>query len=374
MTLTAAALLDPDRLLSPVAGPDPAGLSLRYSRDYDRIKEARRQDDPNLPQGVWKADPKRADWDLVIRLGGELIEKQTKDLQVACWLAEALVQRHGFGGLQPAFELLLGLCRNFWEHLHPKIEDGDIGMRIAPLEWLNAKLPAIILQIPVTRSGLQEIEAYSLTEYRNAQRLVSVKPRDAKKSSTGPEPILLADFEASARATPVAFHRELRGQVACGLHLVEELMAVLEEACGPQGPSLVAVREALTDTLGWIDTSLRSKGEEPVMVEVPAVEAALPGDTAEAGADAEFGYLYQGHAGPIQSREEAYYRLAEAAEFLFRTEPHSPVPYLIQRAVSWGSMPLHELLLELSRGRNDLAAIYDLLGFSGPEQGQKNGR
>lgn len=372
--MTAAALLDPDRLLGPVSGSDPAGLSLRYSPDYDRIREARRQDDPSLPQGVWKAEPKRADWDLVIRLCSELLEARTKDLQVACWLAEALVQRNGFAGLQPAFELLTGLCRNFWEHLHPKIEDGDPGMRIAPLEWLNAKLPSVILQISVTRSGLQEIEAYSLADYRNAQRLASVKPNDAKKAPTGPAPVLLADFEASARATPVALHREMRGQVAGGLDFVEELMAVLDEACGAQGPSLVAIREALTDTLGWIDTSLRSKGEEPVMVEAPAEDATLPDDPAEAGAEVDFGYPYPGRAGPIQSREEAYYRLAEAAEYLFRTEPHSPVPYLIQRAVSWGSMPLHELLLELSRGRNDLAAIYDLLGFSGPEQGQKNGR
>lgn len=373
--MSAVAHLDPVRLLNPFAGPDPAGQSLRYSPDYDRIKEARRQDDPSLPQGVWKADPKRADWDLVIRLCGELLESQTKDLQVACWLAEALVQRHGFAGLQPAFELLAGLCRNFWEHLHPKIEDGDLGMRVAPLEWLNAKLPTVILQIPVTRSGLQEIEAYSLTQYRNAQRLVAVKPRDAKKPSAGPEPVLLSDFEASARATPVAFHRELRGQVARGARVLDGLMAMLEEACGAQGPGLVAIRDALAETLGWIDTTLRSKGEEPVMVvEVPAEDAVLPEDPDEAGEDDGIGYLYHGHPGPIQSREEAYYRLAEAAEYLFRTEPHSPVPYLIQRAVSWGSMPLHELLLELSRGRNDLAAIYDLLGFSGPDQGQKNGR
>jgi hypothetical protein len=41
--------------LSPVAVEHPAGESLRYEGTYDRIQEARREDDPHLPQGVWQA-------------------------------------------------------------------------------------------------------------------------------------------------------------------------------------------------------------------------------------------------------------------------------------------------------------------------------
>ena len=36
------------------------------------------------------------------------------------------------------------------------------------------------------------------------------------------------------------------------------------------------------------------------------------------------------------SREEAYRQLLLIAEYLARTEPHSPVPYLIRRGVEWG--------------------------------------
>ena len=66
---------------------------------------------------------------------------------------------------------------------------------------------------------------------------------------------------------------------------------------------------------------------------------------------------------PIRSRAEAYRRLAEAADFLQRTEPHSPTPYLIRRAVAWGGMSLGELLQELVQSDSDLRAIYTLLGM-----------
>lgn len=71
--------------------------------------------------------------------------------------------------------------------------------------------------------------------------------------------------------------------------------------------------------------------------------------------------------GPIQSRAEAYLRLTEAADYLLRTEPHSPVPYLIKRAVGWGNMSLAELLMELVGSPDDLVTIQRLLGMRGRE-------
>ena len=68
--------------------------------------------------------------------------------------------------------------------------------------------------------------------------------------------------------------------------------------------------------------------------------------------------------GPVQSREEAYRLLSLAADYLLRTEPHSPTPYLVQRAVGWGRMPLAELLEEYSQDGNDLRMLRLLLGLS----------
>ncbi|RKI19080.1 type VI secretion system protein TssA, partial [Corallococcus sp. AB030] len=65
----------------------------------------------------------------------------------------------------------------------------------------------------------------------------------------------------------------------------------------------------------------------------------------------------------IQSRAEAYQWLTEASDYLLRTEPHSPTPYLVKRAVQWGAMPLGRLLEELVPGTDDLKSIFALLAI-----------
>ena len=70
-------------------------------------------------------------------------------------------------------------------------------------------------------------------------------------------------------------------------------------------------------------------------------------------------------AGGFRSRAQAYQRLIEAADYLLRTEPHSPTPYLVKRAVAWGSMSLTDLLSEIVNSPGDLQAIFSLLGIRG---------
>lgn len=56
-----------------------------------------------------------------------------------------------------------------------------------------------------------------------------------------------------------------------------------------------------------------------------------------------------------QSRDEAYRLLAIVADYLMRYEPHSPVPYMLKRALDWGGKPLPELLAELMAGERGRA-------------------
>ena len=43
-------------LLTPIAGDNPAGASLRYELVYGQIKEARTEEDETLPAGAWDRD------------------------------------------------------------------------------------------------------------------------------------------------------------------------------------------------------------------------------------------------------------------------------------------------------------------------------
>ena len=102
-----------DLLLAPIPGSRPAGQDVRYHGDYDAIAEARRQDNAALPQGVWLRELKRADWVSVQRLCTETLATRSKDLQVACWLAEAWVNLEGFTGLACGLPMLCSFCDRF---------------------------------------------------------------------------------------------------------------------------------------------------------------------------------------------------------------------------------------------------------------------
>lgn len=55
-------------------------------------------------------------------------------------------------------------------------------------------------------------------------------------------------------------------------------------------------------------------------------------------------------------------QLAQIADYLAKTEPHSPVPYVIRRAVEWGNQPLGELLDELISADAESRRLWKLLG------------
>lgn len=68
-------------------------------------------------------------------------------------------------------------------------------------------------------------------------------------------------------------------------------------------------------------------------------------------------------AGPIASRRDAYRYLAAASDYLMKTEPHSPAPYLVRQAIKWRRMSLAEVLAEQLRNNADLPTVYNLLGI-----------
>src|SRR5262249_30610270 len=66
-------------------------------------------------------------------------------------------------------------------------------------------------------------------------------------------------------------------------------------------------------------------------------------------------------------REDALRRLTSVANYFRKAEPHSPVAYILERAVGWGRMPLKKWLKEVIKDENTLGNIRKLLGVKPPE-------
>jgi type VI secretion system protein ImpA len=354
--------MDLETLFAPIAIGHPAGESLRYEGTYDRIQEARREDDPTLAQGVWKTRLKKADWDEVQALCLEALETRSKDLHIAVWLLEAWLHVYGLAGVRAGLHLLTGLCESFWEDLHPAWDPDNPEYRFAPLLWMNEKLVTQLKQLPLTQPAPGEGQAYTLTDWENALLLESVLQRDAKALQTAEaagKPTQ-AKFLGSATLTSTAFYTNLVLDLRQTLDASTELERCLEGLCGSKAPRLGRFKDAMLQAQHLMDTLLQERGVSVGTVPTPddassSFEFSLPEESLSTE--------YVTTSGPIRSRAEAYRRLAEAADYLLRTEPHSSTPYLVKRAVTWGSMSLTDLLHEFVQNSTDLKAIYTLLGI-----------
>lgn len=352
-------ILDLDSLLSPISIEDPSGDWLRYEGSYDQIEELRRQDDPSLPQGVWKHDLKKADWQKVAQLCSEMLETRSKDLRIAGWLFEALLYQHGFAALPHGFHLLRGLCESFWEDLHPRIEDGDIEGRFAPLLWLDDKMTVVLKQLPITQPQTQDAVPYTWADWERAlyiTNLMRADPSAAKKNEFKDE-VSQEKIEVSVTLTPLRFFKQLAKQLTAAEEARATLVRALDEMGGDQAPSLHELRDLIASLQNFVDKLLRQRSE--MDGDSAAVEEQEPDDMT--GTADELPGLSS--SGRIRSRAEAYRQLSIAAEYLMRTEPHSPTPYLVKRAVTWGNLTLIELYRELLAEGTNLRTIYSLLGI-----------
>lgn len=362
--------VDLEALLTPISAGKPAGEPLRYTGVYEAVEAARREDDPALPQGVWKTGLKRADWKEAARLCLDALETRSKDLQLAAWLLEAWIHLEGVPGVTAGLALLAALSESFWDAVHPLPQDGDAGYRLAPLEWVADRMPDAVRSIPVTApAGEEEARAATYADLEGARHLERLAKGDAGAAQAAESRgrITFDRFLVGVSLTPTPFYATLAADSRRALDALDGLALLLGRLAGGEAPSFQRLGDALFALHHFALRVLEERGEEAAAPEEEAFAMDPYGYAPEAGMermesiDAEGGSF---HAGvPIRSRAEAYRRLAEAADYLLRTEPHSPTPYLVRRAVVWGGMSLGELLEELVQGDGDLKAIYTLLGM-----------
>lgn len=323
-----------DDLLNPISGDNPGGADLRYDPLYDKIKEARREDD-DAPQGEWTRARKVADWPLVIKLAGDALATRTKDLQLAAWLTEALLKREGLGGLRDGVALLHGLVDRFWDHLFPAIDDGDAEMRAAPLEWVGLKLDTAVRMAPLTRAGhgflkMQEARAVGYDDANDAAK------SEARATAIAEGKLPLEEWDKAFNATPKPWYKQLVADVDEALERLQALDALGQEKFGDVAPGYSKTRTALEEVQRAAKQLLTVKLErDPDPVEIASSETALvpsgAGSSLAAGAGASL-------APEPLSREDAAARLAVVARYLRRGEPTNPAAYLLMRGFRWGEL------------------------------------
>ncbi len=363
-------VVDLDLIFQPIPGENPAGESLRYSGIYDEMREARRADE-NLAQGAWQTELKVADFSKVLNLGIDALTTKSKDLQIAAWTCEALVKLHGFAGFRDGLKILAGLQEHFWEQLHPEIDDGDQESRANAIAWVDEQVAQAIKGSPFTG-----VAGYSYNDWQDSQKFDFPEGVDGLTSEDAERIRKLKEqAENERRVTADLWRKEInqtrRAAVEAVNSVIEEswlalkdLNRVIEEKFDRnQAPALGVLRKSLEDVEAQMKMLLNAKrAEEPDPIEEEEVAGEEGGDGAAAG---EGGV----RKGAIQNRRDALNRLNDIADFFRRSEPHSPVSYMVQKAVKWGEMPLELWLQEVVKDPGVLYQLKETLGVTPGSEG-----
>jgi type VI secretion system protein ImpA len=335
-------------LLNPIAGENPSGVDVRYDSKlllYDKVKEARREDD-GLDQGAWTQERKSADVPLVLKLTQEALATKTKDLQLCAWLTDAMLRSEGYAGLRQGLTLCQGVVANFWDTLYPPVEDGDLELRSAPLDWLGSAIDVTLKSVSLTRdrfnflkfkeSRLVGYEAQATGDKERAQRETRIK-----EGKLTPE-----EFDKSFVETPKAFYVQTEKDLDGCLATLKSLDETCDEKFGNAGPSFGKLKTSLEEIRHAVHGLLQKKREtEPDPVEETAAAGSADGAAADgtgAGGGARSAMpsivISVMTSSEPADRREVIASVAKAAAFLRQKEPLSPAPYLMMRGLRWGEL------------------------------------
>jgi len=335
-------------LLQPISEDNPVGDDIRKdsspASSYYSIKDARNAARAAERNNMFDGNNSEADthWRKILELAPDILQNQTKDLEIASWYTEALVRRHGFQGLRDGFKLIHGLIEQYWDNIYPLPDEDGNETRVASLSGLNGEGAEGVLIAPIRNVEItqgHEPGPFSYWKYQQVLEVEKIIDEEAKADKISKLGFSNSDVEQAVSESSETFFVNIRDDVSEAINTYREVSKMLDEYCGiNDSPPSSNIINILEDCLGTINHI----GKHKMPVEDLDEDA---GDMDSSATSATASSARS--AGPVKSRAEAFKALTEISEFFRKTEPHSPISYILERAVKWGDMSLNDLIKEL---------------------------
>ena len=245
---------DLEAILAPLAGEQPTGVDLRedYAPNsiYFRLRDAR----AGARDAERQAETEGGDeglpvlWRPVATLAITALKANSKDLEVATWLTEALVRIAGLPGLMAGASVIGGLVERYWDGIFPMPDEHGMETRVAAVAGLSGQGADGTLLQPLRKSIVfrrPDGTPFSLWQYQAALELsgISDPARRAQRVDAGVVPF--EDVEKEARLAGAAHWSAQRDSVVEVLAAWKGMESALDAKAGPASPSGNRVREVL---------------------------------------------------------------------------------------------------------------------------------
>jgi len=371
------ALIDISSLLAPIEGDlsvgDDPRLDTGYSSDYSQIKDARRAARDAERNNMFDGDNTEAyeHWGKIFSLAPKFLTNQAKDIEIACWLTEALVRKSGFQGLKDGFTLIRQLIETYWEQgLYPIEDEDGIETRVAPIAGLNGEGADGVILTPIRNSFITEdaaSEPYSFWQYQQAVDVSRMSDENKQQNQIERNGFSMENIEKAVGQSSNEYYADLYDDIDVCISEYKAVDALLIEFCGrSEAPPTSKIIELLEGAKGAINHIAKAK--LPIATEIDAsdIDSDNDSDTEEVDEQTSNAKPVQGNVitAALNSRDDAFKQLNIIADYFKKTEPHSPISFMLTKTVRWGNMPLEELMKELIPDSSSRDTYSSLTGVS----------
>lgn len=367
-----------DTLIAPIDGSHHGvGEDLIFDPRIDAIVAARQEDDPLLAQGNWVTELKVADWDFVKNQCAELLSHTSKDMKLALWYVDALSHTDHLAGISQGLSLLQTLNDDYWLTMYPPLdgEEESMDIRAGLLSWFVKALTDDIKQLSLADT---KVENYNYNYYLTARD--HDKQRQQNPDSETSNQLTLSDYNHAIKNSNETWQKALMSNLNKVTEQWQALTDQLNDLMGMDAPVfapvtdlLIALKQHLHPLLPEYADTTNSISQEGVADTVNSTDdhesTKSNGNKSLASTKnvtlTDFNPSNRDHQ---SNRRQALKLLAQIQEYFATNEPHSPVTFLLGRAIDWADMPLDQWLAHIIKNEDQLSMISDMVGIQPKRQ------
>jgi type VI secretion system ImpA family protein len=312
--------LTAETLLEPVSEESPAGEDLSYDNDRSELEQVF-----ETPENAGDEQAAEVDWRRVVQLIEGLF-RRSKDVWLAAYLCRAGAKSGNLDLVEVGAETLAGLFEQYWETVHPTLDELGLPGRKAPCDALASRGAFLLPFENVILVAHPRLGRYSGADFERFRAGGAAEDGyglfRAALEELPPEALVeaverLKRIEASIRRTDAIFTREAAGDVSTNFSPTYELLAKLQRAVGEFIP-----------------------GAEP--------EGTQSSDEISADGPVSKGASGPSLSGRVNSRDDVIRALDAAIDYYARSEPGSPIPLLLNRAKAWVPLDFLTILRDVA--------------------------